>query len=80
MFDMCRSITRSLTGSLSRIALLVICAGATAGIGQAAASKPASMSHTAIARRTFYPEARLRKMHLVRPDLILYPIFYDIYC
>lgn len=26
------------------------------------------------------PEVRLRKLHLVRPDLILYPISYDVYC
>lgn len=26
------------------------------------------------------PEVRLRKLHLVRPDLIPYPISYDIYC
>jgi hypothetical protein len=25
-------------------------------------------------------EVRLRKLHLVRPDLIPYPIHYDIYC
>ena len=25
-------------------------------------------------------EVRLRKLHLVRPDLIPYPIFYDVYC
>jgi hypothetical protein len=26
------------------------------------------------------PEVRLRKLHLVRPDLIPYPIAYEIYC
>ena len=25
-------------------------------------------------------EARLRKLHLVRPDLIPYPIAYEVYC
>ena len=25
-------------------------------------------------------EVRLRKLHLVRPDLIQYPISYDVYC
>jgi hypothetical protein len=25
-------------------------------------------------------EVRLRKLHLVRPDLILYPICYEVYC
>ena len=27
-----------------------------------------------------YPEVRLRKLHLVRPDLIPYPIFYEVCC
>jgi hypothetical protein len=26
------------------------------------------------------PEVRLRKLHLVRPDLIQYPIQYEVYC
>jgi hypothetical protein len=26
------------------------------------------------------PEVRLRKLHLVRPDLIQYPISYEVYC
>jgi len=26
------------------------------------------------------PEVRLRKLHLVRPDLIQYPICYEVYC
>jgi hypothetical protein len=25
-------------------------------------------------------EVRLRKLHLVRPDLIPYPIFFEVYC
>ncbi len=25
-------------------------------------------------------EVRLRKMHLVRPDLIPYPVAYEVYC
>jgi len=27
-----------------------------------------------------YPEVRLRKLHLVRPDLIPYPIAYEVIC
>ena len=27
-----------------------------------------------------YPEVRLRKLHLVRPDLIPYPIAYEVNC
>jgi hypothetical protein len=26
------------------------------------------------------PEVRLRKLHLVRPDLIPYPIAYEVFC
>ena len=26
------------------------------------------------------PEVRLRKLHLVRPDLIQYPIQFEVYC
>lgn len=29
---------------------------------------------------TVLPEARLRKLHLVRPDLIPYPIAFEVYC
>ena len=32
------------------------------------------------ADRVLFPEVRLRKLHLVRPDLIPYPILYEIYC
>jgi hypothetical protein len=27
-----------------------------------------------------YPEVRLRKLHLVRPDLIPYPLMFEVYC
>lgn len=27
-----------------------------------------------------YPEVRIRKLHLVRPDLIPYPIAYEVIC
>ncbi len=40
---------------------------------------PAVPSPTVVAQR-YYPEVRLRKMHLVRPDLIPYPISFDVYC
>ena len=28
----------------------------------------------------YHPIVRLRKLHLVRPDLILYPLVYEVYC
>ena len=42
------------------------------------AQTPADLSAPgdAVARH----EVRLRKLHLVRPDLIPYPIHYDVYC
>ena len=44
-------------------------------------SRPATSAGTSrqLAER-YYPEVRLRKMHLVRPDLIPYPISFDVYC
>ena len=32
------------------------------------------------AQSRLLPEVRLRKLHLVRPDLIQYPIYYEVYC
>jgi hypothetical protein len=29
---------------------------------------------------TNFPEVRIRKLHLVRPDLIPYPLVHDVYC
>jgi len=46
------------------------------------ASAPASFPrHDGLSPLTAVrPEVRLRKLHLVRPDLIPYPIAYDVYC
>ena len=41
---------------------------------------PAASSGQFPTARSYYPEVRLRKLHLVRPDLIPYPIAYEIYC
>jgi hypothetical protein len=41
--------------------------GASVGAGDGVATLP-------------YPEVRLRKLHLVRPDLIPYPLAYEILC
>jgi hypothetical protein len=42
------------------------------------ASRPAAPDSDAVAG--IRPETRLRKLHLVRPDLIPYPIAYEVYC
>ncbi len=46
--------------------------------GTNAKSTPASPSQDQFTRLP--PEVRLRKLHLVRPDLIQYPISYEVYC
>ena len=35
---------------------------------------------SAIAATDFLRTAKLRKLHLVRPDLIPYPLAYEVYC
>lgn len=41
---------------------------------------PAAVPATSQSLTSGRPEVRLRKLHLVRPDLIPYPIAYEIYC
>ena len=43
-------------------------------------SRPIAPPTSPVLAERFYPEVRLRKMHLVRPDLIPYPISFDVYC
>ena len=33
-----------------------------------------------VAESDYRPIVRLRKLHLVRPDLIPYPVYYAVYC
>ena len=68
-----RSITR-----VAAVAVLLLLVGSspstprntTAPVGPAVASTSSYL----------FPEARLRKVHLVRPDLLPYPISYAVYC
>jgi len=41
-----------------------------------ATERPIKQDDSAVA----LPEVRLRKLHLVRPDLIPYPLFYEVLC
>ena len=50
------------------------------GPGGVPASVPAGSGVDAEMQLSARPEVRLRKLHLVRPDLIPYPIAYDVYC
>ena len=64
---------------LSRSALLlaVACLGLLPPSTGSAVSAPADGRDSVAGIR---PETRLRKLHLVRPDLIPYPIAYEVYC
>jgi hypothetical protein len=60
--------------------LLLACVGPSAAPPareQAPPAAPAAADPAAAAAKN---ETRLRKLHLVRPDLIPYPIAFEIYC
>ena len=74
---------RLISRRLSRSALLL----AVAFLGFLAPSRATSVSAPAAPDTAGFdavagirPETRLRKLHLVRPDLIPYPIAYEVYC
>lgn len=50
---------------------------ATPAVSTTATPNPALTSQPTASN---LPEVRLRKLHLVRPDLIPYPIAYEVYC
>ena len=60
---------------ISRVLLLVPLLAA-APHAKTAPPRPATSDNGA----SIAPEVRLRKLHLVRPDLILYPIEHEVYC
>ena len=64
--------TRSFIGIAS---LLMACVSAAPR-----AEVPTQMPAGESAAARINPEVRLRKLHLVRPDLIPYPIAYEVYC
>jgi hypothetical protein len=58
------------------VAMVPLLSGARSANVQAA--RPIAPSNALTQR--YYPEVRLRKLHLVRPDLIPFPIDFDVYC
>ena len=61
------------------VARVLVLAAMLASYGPAKiATAPAPRAITPLAKLP--PEVRLRKLHLVRPDLIQYPIAYEVYC
>ncbi|MGH7177940.1 MAG: hypothetical protein ACREJC_11210 [Tepidisphaeraceae bacterium] len=62
-----------------RTAAMLLLAGVSlCGPQSAKSDNPESSGPAEYAKLS--PEVRLRKLHLVRPDLIPYPIAYEIYC
>ena len=63
---------------VARLLVLVGCLASGFGPAQGSASRDADPSADDAVART---EVRaLRKLHLVRPDLIQYPLSYDVFC
>lgn len=58
------------------LSVVALSAGVIPPTAPARMPAPADAAPDAISRI----EVRLRKLHLVRPDLIHYPIHYDVYC
>ena len=65
---------------LPAIALLAVSPAGHSLRASAPATAPVIQVAPADPTAALPPEVRLRKLHLVRPDLIPYPIAYDIYC
>jgi len=85
----CFSVGRSMPRVRPPRALLGLTALLLAGLAPmvasdkpvaATASRADSGQRVASSSYYYHPEVRLRKLHLVRPDLIPYPLAYDVYC
>ena len=65
----------------ARLALLSLAVTVTMGATPLPTAAPVVSSFDQPgALANYRPEVRLRKLHLVRPDLIPYPIAYEVYC
>ncbi len=85
----CHSACRCISATRAHRSLIRLTAVLFAGLAPLGGSdKPVLAPYAAnvdngqgIARSYYYhPEVRLRKLHLVRPDLIPYPLAYEVYC
>lgn len=66
------------TTRLALAALLLTAAGALSGNPEPLPATAVSSPAEAVA--SLRSEVRLRKLHLVRPDLIQYPLAYEVIC
>jgi hypothetical protein len=79
---MARWVAQTLRAS---VILGVLWAGGAAGAGSAGGAAgdtraPGMQGQDATPYSSIRPEVRLRKLHLVRPDLIPYPIAFEVVC
>jgi hypothetical protein len=67
---------------LTRLAALIVLVVAMGSANSATAAPPGPPADNGVAALTtsFMQAVRIRKLHLVRPDLIPYPIQYDTLC
>lgn len=70
---------RSIARFTPRLVLLALLLTSSSATPNAARADNGEAAGDALAQ-SYYPEVRLRKLHLVRPDLIPYPIAYEVYC
>jgi hypothetical protein len=63
---------------LSLVMLLGLIPGSSTSHSGSIPSTPPQTDSPELVKAPF--EVRLRKLHLVRPDLIPYPIFFEVYC
>jgi hypothetical protein len=81
-----RPIGRARTANRWVLMAALVAAGLLPGTSAVSATSAAprlaglAAAQDAVASSSLRPEVRLRKLHLVRPDLIMYPLAYDIYC
>jgi hypothetical protein len=62
---------------VARLALLAVVAVSSLSAVRSSTPAPAQGEQPSAGS---LPEVRLRKLHLVRPDLIPYPIAFEVYC
>jgi hypothetical protein len=63
---------------IAKLVLLVVLAFVGSVPADSNLKQPATQNQIELAKSPY--EVRLRKLHLVRPDLIPYPIYFEVYC
>ena len=74
------SAPRLAVRSLLMLATVAACLTSPASPSAAPSAPAAELTADQLELAGIRPEGRLRKLHLVRPDLIPYPIAYEVYC